>query len=139
MCNLVPGVIAPTWQAFFPGHSASKCHLVLGSSCTTALSPPAGESSRAMNDRPDRHYGTILVIVLLSAAATGFAFVPIECVQNLDHTPNPEARAIYERRGAPFEPVQATPAAAASRGTTRPDVPIFLKRPIASRLPRMAP
>jgi hypothetical protein len=50
-------------------------------------------------------YGTVLLIMLLSAAASGFAFIRLDCGPDPEHVPNPEARKVYERLGAPFKPV----------------------------------
>jgi hypothetical protein len=56
-----------------------------------------------VNDRIDRRYGAVLLIVLLSAAAAGFSVIPFDCKSSADYTPNPEAKRIYEKLGAPFD------------------------------------
>jgi hypothetical protein len=62
-----------------------------------------------MNDRIYHRYGTPLFLTLFTAAAAGFTIIPTDCHSYDDYTPNPEARRVYERSNAPFDPVIADP------------------------------
>jgi hypothetical protein len=67
--------------------------------------------SDVMNDRIYHRYGTTLFLTLLSTAAAGFTIIPMDYHSDDEYTPNPEARRIYERSNAPFDPVITDPKA----------------------------
>ena len=49
----------------------------------------------------NRRYGTLSLYTLIGAAGTGLAFLPPRHT-NVEHTPNPEVRAMLEQRGVAF-------------------------------------
>jgi hypothetical protein len=73
----------------------------------------------------NHRFGSVVMVVLLSAAGAGISFLPVNW-DNADYAPNPEVRAILERRGAPFEPV---PGAATEEPPkvpiSPPPIPVF--------------
>ena len=59
----------------------------------------------------NQRFGSVVLVVLVSAAGAALAILPVRW-QNPDYVPNPEVRAILERRGAWFD---AAPAGAAQK------------------------